>query len=143
MASDSDRLARLRREAQVLAALNHPNIATNHGFGDSGGVHALVLELVKGADAGRIDSMKDQCQSRRRSPSRASCWLDSANGWRVSDHAMLDQMRGKEALTPASRVLLDVCNATQDVLEIDAVVLRKGTASSNTRSRSKSSRLAP
>jgi serine/threonine-protein kinase len=48
LASDSDRLARFRREAQVLAALNHPNIAAIYGFEDSGSTHALVLELVEG-----------------------------------------------------------------------------------------------
>src|SRR5215831_2771210 len=47
-ANDPDRLARFKREAQVLASLNHPNIATIHGFEDGGGVHALVLELVDG-----------------------------------------------------------------------------------------------
>ncbi len=48
-AQDADRLARFRREAQVLAALNHPNIAHIHGLEDSGGTHALVMELVEGA----------------------------------------------------------------------------------------------
>jgi eukaryotic-like serine/threonine-protein kinase len=48
-ALDPDRLARFRREAQVLASLNHPQIAAIYGFEDSGGVHALVLELVEGA----------------------------------------------------------------------------------------------
>jgi Tol biopolymer transport system component len=48
LAGDPDRLARFRREAQVLAALNHPNIAHIHGFEDSGTTHALVMELVEG-----------------------------------------------------------------------------------------------
>ena len=48
-ANDRERLARFHREAQVLAALNHPNIAHIHGFEDSGGIHALVMELVDGA----------------------------------------------------------------------------------------------
>src|SRR5437870_1493562 len=47
-AADPDRLARLHREAQVLASLNHPNIAAIHGFEDSGQIHALVLEFVDG-----------------------------------------------------------------------------------------------
>jgi serine/threonine-protein kinase len=47
-AADPDRVARFRREARVLAALNHPNIATIYGVEDSGRVHALVLELVEG-----------------------------------------------------------------------------------------------
>ncbi len=46
--ADSDRLARFRREAQVLASLNHPNIAAIYGFEDSGATHALVMELVEG-----------------------------------------------------------------------------------------------
>jgi eukaryotic-like serine/threonine-protein kinase len=47
---DADRLARFKREAQVLAALNHPNIAAIHGLEDSGATHALVMELVEGED---------------------------------------------------------------------------------------------
>jgi Tol biopolymer transport system component len=45
---DPDRLARFKREAQVLASLNHPNIAAIYGFEASGHVQALVLELVDG-----------------------------------------------------------------------------------------------
>ena len=48
LARDPERLARFEREAQVLAALNHPNIAHIHGFEDSTGVAALVMELVEG-----------------------------------------------------------------------------------------------
>jgi serine/threonine-protein kinase len=44
----NDRLLRFQREAQVLASLNHPNIAAIHGTAQSGGLHALVLELVEG-----------------------------------------------------------------------------------------------
>ena len=54
-ASDPDRLARFQREAQVLASLNHPNIAQIYGIEESpssgsgrAGVRALVLELVEG-----------------------------------------------------------------------------------------------
>ncbi len=49
-AQDSERVARFRREAQVLASLNHPNIAAIHGLEESGGVVALALELVEGED---------------------------------------------------------------------------------------------
>jgi len=49
-ASDSDRLTRFTREAQTLAALNHPNIAHIHGLEESGGITALVMELVEGED---------------------------------------------------------------------------------------------
>ena len=49
-ANDPDRLARFTREAQTLASLNHPNIAHIHGVEESGGVRALVMELVEGDD---------------------------------------------------------------------------------------------
>jgi serine/threonine protein kinase len=45
---DADRLARFRREAQVLASLNHPHIAAIYGLEQEGAVSALVLELVDG-----------------------------------------------------------------------------------------------
>ncbi len=48
VANDPDRLARFSREAQVLASLNHPNIAHIHGLEESEGVRALVMELVEG-----------------------------------------------------------------------------------------------
>jgi eukaryotic-like serine/threonine-protein kinase len=49
-ANDADRLARFTREAQTLAALNHPNIAAIYGIEESSGVRALVMELVEGED---------------------------------------------------------------------------------------------
>jgi len=45
---DAERLARLEREARVLASLNHPNIATLHELAAVGDTHVLVLELVEG-----------------------------------------------------------------------------------------------
>ena len=49
-AGDPDRLARFEREAQVLASLNHPNIAQIHGLDDSRGTRALIMEFVDGED---------------------------------------------------------------------------------------------
>src|SRR5262245_20160711 len=48
LATDPDRLARFQREAQILAALNHPNIAQIHGLERADGATALVMELVEG-----------------------------------------------------------------------------------------------
>jgi serine/threonine protein kinase len=45
---DADRVARFKREAKTLAALNHPNIAIIHGLEESGGQQFLVMELVEG-----------------------------------------------------------------------------------------------
>jgi eukaryotic-like serine/threonine-protein kinase len=48
LAADPDRLARFQREAEVLAALNHPHIAAVYGLEEADGVKALVMELVEG-----------------------------------------------------------------------------------------------
>jgi Tol biopolymer transport system component len=50
VATDEERLARFQREAEVLAALNHPNIAAIYGLERSGSMTALVMELVEGED---------------------------------------------------------------------------------------------
>ena len=50
LAGDAARLARFQREAQLLAALNHPNIAAIHGLEEADGQPFLVLELVPGED---------------------------------------------------------------------------------------------
>lgn len=47
-ARDKERLARFAREAQVLASLNHSNIAAIYGLEESGDTRALVLELIEG-----------------------------------------------------------------------------------------------
>ena len=48
LAGNPDRIARFQREAEVLASLNHPNIAQIHGLEDSHGAQALVMEFVDG-----------------------------------------------------------------------------------------------
>ena len=50
VACDADRLARFQREAEVLAALNHPNIAAIYGLEKTPELTALVMELVEGED---------------------------------------------------------------------------------------------
>src|SRR6185295_20216317 len=69
VANDPDRVARFEREAKTLAALNHPNIAHIHGFEDSTGTPALVMELVEGPTlADRIAKgpvpVDERCRSR-------------------------------------------------------------------------------
>ena len=56
MAGDADRLARFQREAEVLAALNHPNIAAIYGLEKTPDLTALVMELVDGDDLSALIS---------------------------------------------------------------------------------------
>ncbi|HMD96540.1 MAG TPA: protein kinase [Terriglobia bacterium] len=68
-AADAERMARFQREAQVLASLNHPNIAAIYGLEDSGGARALVMELVEGPTlAERIAEKEPLTRSRTAGP---------------------------------------------------------------------------
>jgi Tfp pilus assembly protein PilF len=59
---DADRLARFKREARVLAALNHPNIGVIYGYEEEDDIRALILELIEGPtladhiDSGRLET---------------------------------------------------------------------------------------
>ena len=73
---DKERLARFEREAQLLAQLHHPNIASIFGLEDERRTHALVMELVDGPTlAERLESgpfplpkaFLSRCRSRKRS----------------------------------------------------------------------------
>mgnify|MGYP003346784411 CR=1 FL=1 len=48
--ADTERVSRFKREAQVLASLNHPHIAIIYGLEESDGARALIMELVEGED---------------------------------------------------------------------------------------------
>jgi len=60
--NDPDRVARFRREAQILASLNHPNIGQIYGVAEQDGSRALVLELVDG------DTLADRLMVGARAP---------------------------------------------------------------------------
>jgi serine/threonine-protein kinase len=62
---DADRLTRFEREARLLASLNHPNIASIHGFEEHAGTHFLVLELIEG------ETLEDRLRRRRPAPAEA------------------------------------------------------------------------
>src|SRR6266536_2853638 len=54
VAQDAGRLIRFRREAQLLASLNHPNIGSIYGLVEGDGIRGLVLELVEGETLGEM-----------------------------------------------------------------------------------------
>ena len=68
-ATDAERLARFHREAEVLATLNHPQIAAIYGIEETDTFVALVLELVE-AIPSPIGSCAARLPQTRRSPSR-------------------------------------------------------------------------
>jgi len=64
LADNAERLARLQREAKVLASLNHPNIAAIHGLEEVRGKVILVMELAEGDElAARIQGGMPQEQA--------------------------------------------------------------------------------
>ena len=69
---DPDRLTRFEREAQILAALNHPNIAAIHGLDESNGTKFLALELVDG------ESLAERLIRQRADTSRPGIDVDEA-----------------------------------------------------------------
>lgn len=71
VAGDRERLARFSREARVLAALNHPNIAHIIGLEEAADAPALVMELVEGPTHWPIGSSRARCPSTRPSASPA------------------------------------------------------------------------
>jgi serine/threonine protein kinase len=78
-AQDTQLMARFQREAQVLASFNHANIASIYGLEDSGGMRALVMELVEGPTLADRSRWKKRCPSpsklRKRSNTRMSAAL--------------------------------------------------------------------
>ena len=75
-ARDPDRLARFQREAELLATLNHPNIAAVYGLEQDNGTSAIVLELVEGETlAERISSVASGFS--RTSPAPAEAGADT------------------------------------------------------------------
>ena len=67
-AADAERVARFEREAHVVAALNHQNIAQIYGIEEAAGVSGLVMELVEGPMLADLiaDQRRDVCRRRAR-----------------------------------------------------------------------------
>ena len=68
---DPDRLARFEREAQVLASLNHPNIAAIYGVEEADGVQRARAGTGRRTDAGRPHRPRTACRSTKRCRSRS------------------------------------------------------------------------
>jgi serine/threonine protein kinase len=82
-AADPDRLVRFQREAQILASLNHPNIANIYGLEETTGLRALVLELVEGptlADRRRCSASANRSRGASAAALRASCPVGVGRG---------------------------------------------------------------
>ena len=82
-AADTDRLARFEREAQMLASLNHPNIAAIHGLEESGSVRALVTGARRRPHARRPHRRRPAVAYRRGARHRAADRGGAAGGPRA------------------------------------------------------------
>ncbi len=89
-ASDVERLARFQREAEVLASLNHTNIAAIYGLERAGGTTALVMELVEGPTlADRIAvapiALTRRCRLPGKSPKRSRRHTSTGSSTAISN----------------------------------------------------------
>ena len=98
VAADPERLARFQREAEVLAALNHPNIAHIHGLEKSDGTIALVMELVEGPTLAEVLEQRQASGSRLRASGQSG--LKSEARSRTPGRASRGRSR---ALSPCHR----------------------------------------
>jgi eukaryotic-like serine/threonine-protein kinase len=80
VAGDAQRMARFAREAQVLASLNHPNIAAIYGLEESQGIQALVMELVEGLTLAERLSVQLPPAPARRSRGSGNPWVPASAG---------------------------------------------------------------
>ena len=87
-----------QREAQTLASLNHPNIATIHGLEDSGGRHALVMELVEGEDLSAAHRARSDPHRRGAADCKANRG-GARSGARAGDHPSRSQAREYQSPT--------------------------------------------
>jgi len=116
VAGDADRLARFQREAEVLAALNHPNIAAIYGLEKTADATALVMELIEGEDLSahiaRTDAARRRAVSRaadrRRARSRARTGHRPSRSFEISRRA-----RAESALGPSVCRSVDVERASR------------------------------
>jgi eukaryotic-like serine/threonine-protein kinase len=109
MARDSQRMARFEREAQVLASLNHPNIAAIYGLEESNSIRALVMELVEGQTLGERISVApgfSPAQSQNAGLKAGATTADRRSG--VGEGSALPRERGalpyEEALPIARQI---------------------------------------
>ena len=135
--NDVERVSRFRREARILATLNHPHIAAVYGIEESDGVHALVMELVEGEDlAARIVPRPDAAA--RRPTARETDRRGARSGPRRRDHSsgfkpanikvredgtvkLLDFGLAK-VLEPPSRGALNSRTASVDATEVGRIL---------------------
>ncbi len=75
-AADPQRMARFEREAQILASLNHPNIAAIHGLEESGSARALVMELVEGRTLAELLESRKVRPEIRKAPAEVGTGFD-------------------------------------------------------------------
>ena len=95
--NDPERVARFRREAQVLAALNHPHIAQIYGLEDASNTQFLVLELVDGESLERT-TVAERAEMGR--PTRSAAGVSSDNSFDSFAAARTDHERNHQSRAP-------------------------------------------
>ena len=126
VADDAQRLQRFKQEAQLLAALNHPHIASIYGLEDAGGIRFLVMELIEGR------SLAEQIAKGTLKPREAlTIAIDIGGALRAAHRAGIIHRDLKPAnimLGPSGAKLLDFGLATRSAHEFPLATVSAQTA---------------
>ncbi len=115
-ANDPERVARFQREAQLLAALNHPHIAAIYGLEEANGARFLVLELVDGQSLAERLAETDRSRSGSLPQTTAASGSEPRQAMGVGPHGELNKAVGlplTESLQIARQVV-DALEAAHD-----------------------------
>jgi eukaryotic-like serine/threonine-protein kinase len=109
VATDPDRVARFRREAHLLAALNHPHIAAIYGFEQTKDCSFLVLELVEGENlAERISREPLDTREALEIARQVADALEAAHEAGIVHRAVDQCSRSRRGVTPLMRVAIEL-----------------------------------
>ena len=127
LTADPDRLARFQREAEALASLNHPNIAAIYGLEESGGIRALVMELVEGPTLAELLAQDSGLKTQGLSQPEPKALSPQPSGARTQGLPIDDALRIARQITEALEAAHEQGITHRDIKPANIKVRKDGT----------------